>query len=191
MYRSLPENDLSIEENYQKISEMMDIQSFIDNFCFQIYVAACDSVTNNVAFWRTKTVSDQEYCDGKWRWIIYDTDDSLGIKVLEEYTAYDVDSFTAGHMFIAPTDDILFSSLIQNEEYKNRFIETFYQMEEEIFEPSLVNEVIDEFVDEYMDAAILSHQRWHAGEYSEEDYLEYVDVVREFLIIEKNILISI
>lgn len=171
-------NDLSKDIYYQQISEMMDIQSYIDNFCFQIYVAACDSVTNNVSFWRTKTVSNKEYCDGKWRWIIYDTDDSLGI--LEEYSRYDVDSFRSGHMSVPPMSDKLFNSLMRNEEFKRDFINRFYQMEKEIFEPSLVNKVIDEFVDEYMDAAILSHKRWHSGEYSEEDYLGYVGVVRDF-----------
>ena len=171
-------NDLSKEEHYQEISNMMDIQSYIDNFCFQIYVAACDTITNNVSYWRTKTISTQDYYDGKWRWIIYDTDDSLG--VLEEYSRYDVNSFSSGHMFVTPLEDPLFTSLMKNNEFKNRFVETFYQMENEVFEPSHVNELIDELTDEYMDAAVLSHKRWHEGEYSEGDYLEYVSVVKEF-----------
>lgn len=171
-------NDLSIDANYQKISDMMDVQSYIDYFCFQIYVAACDSITNNVSFWRTQTRSTEEYHDGKWRWIIYDTDDSLG--VLEEYSRYDVDSFTSGHMFVSPMGDTLFSSLMRNEEFKKQFVESFYEMANEIYKPAYVNKVIDELVDQYMDAAILSHERWHEGKYSKDDYLKYVDVVKDF-----------
>jgi len=171
-------HNMAKAENYQKVMEMMDIQSYIDYYCFHIYVAACDQLSNNVSIWRSKSVSDKEYNDGRWRWIIYDTDDSLG--VLEKYTRYDIDSFTAGHMDATPMTDPVFTSLLRNDDFKDRFVQNFYRMENEIFDPVYVNEVIDELVNEYMDAAIASHKRWHNGDYTEVDYMKYVGVVKEF-----------
>ena len=58
---------------------MIDIQSYIDYYAFEIYVANCDSISNNYAMWRTRNVKSSPYYDGKWRWILYDTDDSTGM----------------------------------------------------------------------------------------------------------------
>lgn len=170
--------DLTIEENYAEVEKMIDIQSYIDYYCFQIYVAACDTIGNNYSCWRTKTVSTKDYYDGKWRWVLYDTDDSTGAR--KELSNVIVDSFSGGHMTIAPMEDVLFSSLIQNEEFKYRFVSTFVEMADTNFAPERVNAIIDELTDKYMEASVISHIRWIHGEYDEEQYLERVEVVRDF-----------
>ena len=40
-------NDLSISSNYEKISGMMDMQSFIDYYCTEIFIANHDWMNNN------------------------------------------------------------------------------------------------------------------------------------------------
>lgn len=60
-------NDLTIEENYRFIEERIDIQSYIDYLCFEIYIGNCDSVANNFARWRSLKIGDSEYEDGRWR----------------------------------------------------------------------------------------------------------------------------
>lgn len=171
-------HDLTIEENYAEVEKMIDIQSYIEYYCFQIYVAACDTVGNNYSCWRTKTVSSKDYYDGKWRWVLYDTDDSIGAR--KELSNVTVDSFSAGHMTITPMEDILFSSLMQNENFKYHFVSTFVEMADTDFAPERVNPIIDELTNEYMKASVISHRRWLHGEYDEEQYLEKVEVVRDF-----------
>lgn len=171
-------HDLAIHENYAEVEKMIDIQSYIDYYCFQIYVAACDTIGNNYSCWRTKTVSTKDYYDGKWRWVLYDTDDSTGAR--KELSNVTVDSFSGGHMTITPMEDVLFSSLIQNEEFKYRFVSTFVEMADTNFAPERVNAIIAELSDKYMEAAVLSHRRWLHGEYYEDEYWERVEVVINF-----------
>ncbi len=98
-------HDLSLCENYEKMKSYLDIQSYIDYYCFQIYVANCDSVTNNYARWRSKTVKDHEYQDGRWRWILYDIDDSAGMVHTGAMTKAQANSFVEGYQDISPMED--------------------------------------------------------------------------------------
>lgn len=173
-------NDLSVSENYEKIETMIDIESYIDYFCFQIYVANSDSVTNNFSLWRSKTVEDAGYCDGRWRWILYDTDDSAGMVHSGKITKPEVNSFVEGYWDISPMQDPLFSSLFQNQEFRAQFAETFVEMAEENFAPERVNRMIDQLYEEYAEGSIASHQRFVDGDYTEQRYQTEVDVVRDF-----------
>ncbi|MBE6852666.1 MAG: spore coat protein CotH [Ruminococcus sp.] len=78
----LIESDLSNEKNYQKLCEKVDIESFADYFAIVIYTANEDCMTignNNWRIWRSRSVSDMPYQDGRWRFLLYDTEFSLGL----------------------------------------------------------------------------------------------------------------
>lgn len=172
-------NDLSLDENYQQVCEWIDIQSYIDYYCFQIYVANCDSVSNNYALWRTKNIVDNEYGDGKWRWILYDTDDSLGM--VPGHTDVDIDSFIAGQWFVSPLNDILFSSLIKNQNFQKQFKKTFYEIGQSNFHFSVSNKEVLELQDIYMPATIVSHHRFMNPDYSQAEYISEVKTIQNFL----------
>jgi hypothetical protein len=74
-------NDLSVDSNYQKINQMIDMQNFIEYWCTQIFIANQDWMNNdnNYRTWRSRTTSDQPYEDGKWRWMLYDTEYSTSL----------------------------------------------------------------------------------------------------------------
>lgn len=173
-------NDLSADENYEIIKQYIDIQSYIDYFCFQIYVANCDSIANNYSLWRSRTIEDNEYQDGRWRWILYDTDDSAGMVNSGSTTKAKVNSFVKGYWATSPMEDVLFSSLFENEEFRTLFAETFIEMAEENFFIGRVNAMIDSLYEDYAEGAVLSHQRYIDADYTEEQYLQEVTVVREF-----------
>lgn len=64
----IKKNDLSRPDVYKYVTDRVDVQSFADYLISQIYFANNDA--GNVRFYR----SSDENSDGKWRWIIYDTD---------------------------------------------------------------------------------------------------------------------
>jgi len=172
------EHDLSVEKHYDEMTKMIDIQSYIDYYCFQIYVANCDSVHNNYSAWKTNKITTEEYYDGKWRWVLYDTDEAMGI--IEEKTDPDVDSFSAGHWSTTPMTDPLFSALIQNEDFKYQFVSTFIEMADNNFAYERVDSLIDQYCDTYMEAFVVSRTRYDNSVYTEERYLEKVEVIRNF-----------
>lgn len=175
-------NDLSEEEAYAAISGMMDIQSFIDYYCFQIYVANCDSIANNLGRWRTKEQSDEPYCDGKWRWILYDTDDSAGMPVNDSDNAqYYADTFTGGVWIRAPLEDPLLSALLKNEEFKEKFVVSFMDMANYNFDyEKNVKGRLEDFYEKYAAGTVASHRRFREEGYSEDTYRREVDLVDEF-----------
>jgi len=63
----------SSQRNYKWINEQIDIDEFINYMILQIYVSNTDFPQNNVSMWRPRTP------DGKWRFILKDTDFGLGI----------------------------------------------------------------------------------------------------------------
>lgn len=173
-------NDLSVDKNYKEIEEKIDIQSYIDYYSFQIYVANCDSIVNNYALWRSRQITTEPYNDGKWRFLLLDTDQSVGIK--SSLTEPEVDSFLGGHYETNPMGeggDALFSALIRNEEFKRRFTVTFMDMVNHNFDYDRIKEKISWISELYEDSVIESHKRF-LGEYSEDRYEKDVAVVYDF-----------
>ena len=187
-------NDLTIEENYIFIEERIDMQSYIDYFCFEIYIGNCDSVANNYARWRSLNIGDGEYEDGRWRWLLYDTDDSAGMH--GGLSSAETDSFTSGHFTTNPlgeNGDILFSALMQNQEFKKRFVLTFMDMANYNFAYSRITKELSELADAYRDADIKSQTRFrggwsitgysndiYAGEYTDDVFDHDVAVIDEY-----------
>ena len=48
------------------------------------------------------------------------------------------------------------------------------------FAPDRVNDMINELYADYAEGTILSHQRYVDGNYTEEQYIAEVDIVRDF-----------
>lgn len=78
--RTLPESD---NANWSRLQALIDINSFIDYYSAQIFIGNVDWPGNNLSFWRyrnetlaTNVGADAEhaYTDGRWRWLMYDTD---------------------------------------------------------------------------------------------------------------------
>jgi len=142
------ENDLSVEENYKRVCNCIDIQSFIDYYSFEVYIANCDSIANNLAMWRSISVTDEPYRDGKWRYILYDTDDSVGM--VGGMTEPDVDSFVTGHWtrnLIGEKGFDLFIALLKNEGFKKQFVLSFMDMVNDTFDYQTVSVLLEEMAD--------------------------------------------
>lgn len=171
-------NDLSLSEHYQQMCEWIDMQSYIDYMCFQIYIANCDAIYNNVACWRTRNIVDDEYGDGRWRWILYDTDASAGM--IPDRTVASVDSFSGGNWGTPPMEDLLFSSLIQNEEFKRQFAESFIEIAQNNFESSHVLKKIEQMEKVYWPASVISHRRFWDEDFPEHYYTANVQLIKDF-----------
>ena len=118
MMRWVKNCDLTQEDQYARIGEMIDISSFIDYYCFELFIANNDWPANNMRCYQLH--------DGKWRWIFFDGDDALtkmDFDVLENATS----TINMGW----PTDSkstLLFRKLLENDEFRERFISRFYAL---------------------------------------------------------------
>lgn len=159
--------DMSDPELYEKLLSLMDMQSFIDWMCTNIYIANTDTkpLGSNVYIWRTTSPKEKEYQDGKWRWMLYDLDDSLGVGIDIGIPSYAIDSFVehAGYAPCGFLDDEPMPSLMKNENFRRQFVLTFMDMANENFKPSRASALLDDLEAQYADATSKSYERWNTN----------------------------
>ena len=75
IYSYLRSHDMSTQEAYEGFGEIVDLQSYIDYMCFNIYIDNMDyTEIKNSVWWRSREKSFNLYEDGKWRFLLYDLD---------------------------------------------------------------------------------------------------------------------
>ena len=125
--------DMSVPENYEKLEQMADMQSYIDYICANVYLNNMDvSETKNYLLWRTIASEGTEKGDGRWRWMIYDTDclewmDRTNYGVLEKA---EVNSFAKTMEFtgVAFNEFLLYSAAKSSPEFCRQFVLSFMDM---------------------------------------------------------------
>ncbi len=117
-YRSLQnyvsQNDLENAQTYQYVSERIDVDNFIDYMTTRMFAATSDWPWNNVKVWKPQSP------DGQWRWVLFDGDYGLAGGHLKADTDMyaevgNQDNFTSN----------LFSALLRNDTFRNRFINRY------------------------------------------------------------------
>ena len=185
-FRELQEylkQDLSDPLLYAGLLERMDMQSFIDWMCTNIYIANTDTkpLGGNVYTWQSTVPDNVAYNDGKWRWMLYDLDDSLAVSTQYEETPWEMDSFVE-HAGYAPSgflDDDPMPNLMANAQFREQFVLTFLDLANENFSPEQVNAHLDQLAETYTDQADLSWQRWNTvSQY--ETFPEQIEELRTF-----------
>lgn len=174
-------NDLSQPEHYEAIGEMMDIQSFIEQYCFEIYIGNSDWPLNNVCCWRTReTDENNPYADGRWRFGVYDTDESTGI-YKEGMCTYDSNPFTEeAHWAGSPFTTKLMSNLLANADFRRQFEQTFTDMRKKNFAYPQVHDKLYEMAARYEKPMVKSWHRFNDGIYTADTFWENIAVVDEF-----------
>ena len=138
MLNFLESNSLASDENYQWISEQVDIDNFIIYHVAQIYFDNTDWPGNNNKQWRPK--------NGKWRWMLYDTDFGFG--------TWSTVAFQNNTLAFAlepngpfwpnpPASTLLFRSLVENTTFRNKFVNQFADELNSRFLPERVGEHIE------------------------------------------------
>lgn len=175
------ENDLSQPEHYEVIGKMMDIQSFIEQYCFEIYIGNSDWPLNNVCCWRTReTDENNPYADGRWRFGVYDTDESTGI-YKEGMCTYDSNPFTEeAHWAGSPFTTKLMSNLLANADFRRQFEQTFTDMRKKNFAYPQVHDKLYEMAARYEKPMVKSWHRFNDGIYTADTFWENIAVVDEF-----------
>jgi len=141
-------NDISIPENYAYVKNNIDIECFMDYLITQLYIANLDFMTN-VKEWRPKTDN------GKWRWILFDTDHSFGLFAQEGF--YEHNSFENFSQRFCP---VWRTKFLENSEYRAMLLHRFATHINTTFKPARVLKKIDE-ITEVLKLAMPDHiERW-------------------------------
>ena len=179
-------NSLSNESNYAYIQTQMDVENFIDYYATQIYVRNTDWPGNNIEFFRKKT---SEYLpnaplgqDGRWRWILKDTDFGFGGEGEASAHLHNTLSFATaenGPAWPNPAwSTFLFRKLLENEEFKIQFINRIADLMNSTFMPARLNQLIDEMKSQIEPEISKHRQRWSLGSLTQ--WNNHVQIMKDF-----------
>ena len=169
--------DMTLDENYQIACTMFDMQSFVDYFAAEIYMArTVDWPSSNYALWRSREVSEKPYEDGKWRWMLFDVNTSA----LSDHL---VDHDTLAWVIQGCQ---MFANLWSNSSFREMFTETLLEMSENIFEPELVKQKVLAYENLMMKPMDKHYQRFFGGSIgttypTTESILEFIDQRADYI----------
>ena len=149
MLSFLGSNDMADAAAYAHVQTLMDTDNFAAYMAAQIYFANTDWPNGNIEYWRSRADGyrpDLPYGhDGRWRWILYDTDHGFGFGKGSTYSHNTLKLATAD----APEwSTFLLRTLLENESFRTDFINIQADFLNTIFKSDRVVETIEEMRDE-------------------------------------------
>lgn len=160
--------------DYNQVKSMIDIANFTDYQLSQVYFDNTDWPGNNIKFWRPKSKN------GKWRWILYDTD--FGFGIWNEY-AYNNNTLSFALATNGPDwpnppwSTFLLRRMVTNEEFKNYFINRFADVLNTTFAVSNVVEQVNNYAGNINTEVLPAYNRWSRNT---EDWQYEVNKMRNF-----------
>lgn len=169
---------MSKDDHLAHVKTQMDIQNFIEYYIAQIYCVNTDWPRHNVRFSRKMTEEYRpnapEMHDGRWRWLLYDTDFGFGWHKGPDFDMLEFATDPQESIFAE-----LITNLFENEDFKNQFIRTANDHLNTTFQPENVIEIINRFADRIEPEVVEQSKRW-ARMKELEEWKENVEVLRKF-----------
>ena len=159
--------DFAIDENYENMSYIMDIQSLIDYYATEIYIGRYyDWPGNNFALWKVRDTGDGEYEDGRWRWMLFDVNSG----------ALSSNLAAMNNISYVMNGDKMFYNLCQNEEFSKLFVITFMDIANTCFAKESVDSAISNYIDFMTEPIGVHNKRFYGSESYGQFYAEIEDV---------------
>lgn len=152
LYDFLDSHDMSTPEAYAAFGELVDLQSYIDYMCFNIYIDNMDfTETINSIWWRSRENISRPYEDGKWRFVLYDLDamawndaSNWGVASKAEKNTFTLPPRFAGDLPI--NQQPIFAALKNNPLFVRQFVLTFMDMVNTNFRYDSVSSMMDSYL---------------------------------------------
>ncbi|TVQ08386.1 MAG: T9SS C-terminal target domain-containing protein [Bacteroidetes bacterium] len=129
------------EEYLSYIDTIIDLDNFTDYHVAQIFIGNKDWPHANVDIWRLKTeitgTSDLPGHDGRWRWLLYDTDASVGLWEYYQWNAVEHATNPQGGI-----SRFFLRTLLANSTYRQVFLNRFADLLNTSFLPDYTLEIV-------------------------------------------------
>ena len=190
MITFLKETGVKTDYDYSYIKTQMDIDNFIEYNIFQIFCDNRDWPGNNVLVWRKRTEYFEPNApyghDGRWRWILVDLDYGFGLyqgeKAAQNNSLKRALEENGPDWPNPPWSTFLLRSLLENDEFRNQFINTFADRLNSIFKPELVIERIEELKNIYYPYVEKHILRWNLHSGKVENWLKEIEKMKMFVL---------
>lgn len=187
MMSYLENNSLVDDANFEYVTTLVDIENYTDYYITNIFSDNYDWPHNNYEFFRKKVAYNPNAPygqDGRWRWVVKDTD--FGFNLFEAHgntynTLAHATKFYESWEWNAEAfnkSTLLMRRLLENEEYKNHFVNRFADLLNTTFFSSRVVSLMNE-MKSVIEPEINEHiHRWDLFSYNNWQY--YVSLMEDF-----------
>ena len=161
-------SDKSEASVYEKLCQMIDVQSFIEYYAAMLYVNDSDWLNYNAKCYRSIESGQEKNEDRKWRWCVWDVETTM-------YDAY-VDTFHNGNVS-SWEKDVLAQALMEHEEFRKQFVITYMDLYNNIWREDNILPIVCEMENDIAESYAMYMERWHA----DANLNEYLDKLKTFL----------
>jgi len=152
---------LADDNNFKQLEKRMDVDNFTNHFQSRIFYKDCDWPGKNMKRWRSATMQP------KWRWLLYDTDHGFGSwgSSMERR-----DCGTMGYITATngppwpnpPHSTFMMRKLLENQNYKNAFINRFSLLIATYFTTEKMNARRSELMAQINSEIPFDERRWRS-----------------------------
>ena len=156
----LAQYDESNPAVWQYLETKIDMQNFCEYMSGEIIAGNTDWLENNIRYWRKRvpfTPSAPYGHDGRWRWLVYDTDFSMGL-YQNPYWGHDTLARALNDSLEWRT--FLLRSLVQNNGFKAEFINTIADRLNSTWASSNVINKINQLENQFVTSMPMHISRW-------------------------------
>tara|TARA_B100001287_G_scaffold19152_1_gene14170 strand:+ start:1550 stop:4789 length:3240 start_codon:yes stop_codon:yes gene_type:complete len=173
----LIQNTEANDTSFMKLfSGRFDLNNYIDYFIYQTYIQNTDWLgiaweLNNVKLWRPNSLN------GKWRYVLYDTDAGFGYfgqSVYENYINY------ARNPTAPNLHSIIFNKSLQNNDFRCRFTNRYNDLINTTFQQNNFSQKINALKNEIQNAIPDHINRW-SDQVTPVDYYEWHNAVNSIV----------
>lgn len=132
MTNYLANTDFSDSDNYESLKYSIDLQSYLDYYATEIYIARfVDWPNTNEALWRVREPAQNvgeeiKYADGRWRWMLFDVNTS----------SFELERVENDSIEWVMKQSPIFANLCRSEQFQEAFCITLMDFANEIFSPA-------------------------------------------------------
>lgn len=188
MIKYIEEHGAKSQKDYEYIKTKMDVDNFIEYNILQIYCDNRDWPGNNVRIWRKRTQAYEPNSlyghDGRWRWLVFDLDYGFGLFKGEspvQNNSLEMATQADGPYYPNPPwSTFLLRSLLENESFKNQFINTFADRLNTIYKPDVVINRIEAMEEIYYPNIANHIARWKLHNNKVENWSNEIEVMKKF-----------
>ena len=149
-------NSLADNNNYNKVAAKIDINNFVDYWIAQIYIDNEDWPNNNIKWWRSQGKN------AKWRWIMFGAEFSCNIyggTPDVNSLKRDIEEHSTG-WGSRPWASLLIRKLLENQDFRNKFLQRFAYHIDHTFRYERVKEFSDSLKSLVQDEWPYHADRW-------------------------------
>ncbi len=177
--------DLTDDKNFEALSELIDIDNFLTYYALNSYIGNGDWPNNNYKVFRYQSgsvpMSDEAPFDGKWRYMLYDTDFAFGLYGNDFLTTHMQQLFKEDFFGTFPEDwrdDVhdkgdmyykrsdLLIALCKREDMREAFVEKLCSMAGYYFNKQRVADYLDEYHEMRLHELVAASEEGKAGVWS-------------------------